>query len=307
MTCKRSSARFSLSLAAALTLSLTAGAQTNLALTGTATQSSLDYGGVPERAIDGNTNSVWGNGSITHTADQADSWWQVQLDETYALETIKLYNRSDCCSGRLSNFRTSVFDGQNEVWGADFYMGSGFVNPASPEVITLPAGVVGDRVRVQIYNLNNDGNGFLSLAEVEAFGALGTRYCTAVTNSTSAPAHVFASGSTSISSNSLDLRGGPVPSGAWGVFFYGSDQVQIPFGNGFLCVGPGSGKLYRLMPVVIESASELALSTDISLPPHPSGLIGAGSTWNFQCYYQDAAAGGASFNLTDAIQLQFQP
>ena len=58
------------------------------------------------RAIDGNYSGVWGNGSVTHTADNGDagSWWQVDLGAARPITDIALFNRTDCCGGRLANF-----------------------------------------------------------------------------------------------------------------------------------------------------------------------------------------------------------
>jgi hypothetical protein len=45
----------------------------NVARTGTATQSATAHGGEASRAIDGNTNPDWGNGSQTHTPENVDN------------------------------------------------------------------------------------------------------------------------------------------------------------------------------------------------------------------------------------------
>ena len=37
------------------------------------------------------------------------------------------------------------------------------------------------------------------------------------------------------------------------------------------------------------------------------GPIAAGSTWNFQCFFRDPAAGGSRFNTTDAVAVTFLP
>ena len=44
-------------------------------------QSSLDHGGIPSRAVDGNINGNWGGKSVTHTrhGKGQDNWWQVDL------------------------------------------------------------------------------------------------------------------------------------------------------------------------------------------------------------------------------------
>src|SRR5262245_37611142 len=87
--------------------------EVNVAPSGTATQSSTYLGAGPEasRAIDGNTNGDWGGGSLTHT-DNGDPapWWQVDLGLVLTLDRIVLWNRTDCCAFRLSNFRLSVLD-----------------------------------------------------------------------------------------------------------------------------------------------------------------------------------------------------
>jgi len=72
---------------------------TNLALAGTATQSSTAYGGVASRAIDGGTSGLYSDKSVTHTGGHGlgdpQPWWQVKLavDDSTPLGTIKLWNR----------------------------------------------------------------------------------------------------------------------------------------------------------------------------------------------------------------------
>ena len=41
--------------------------------------------------------------------------------------------------------------------------------------------------------------------------------------------------------------------------------------------------------------------------PNASTQITAGSTWLFQAWFRDPAAGGAAFNLSDARQIEFLP
>merc|ERR1711933_321331 len=40
-------------------------------------QSSVDHGGVPERAIDENANTLWQGQSCTHTKREDNAWWKV--------------------------------------------------------------------------------------------------------------------------------------------------------------------------------------------------------------------------------------
>ena len=43
------------------------------------------------------------------------------------------------------------------------------------------------------------------------------------------------------------------------------------------------------------------------MPPSPATQITAGSTWNFQNWFRDPAAGGAFFNLSDGLEITFTP
>jgi hypothetical protein len=39
----------------------------------------------------------------------------------------------------------------------------------------------------------------------------------------------------------------------------------------------------------------------------PTGLVAPGSTWYFQAWFRDPAAGGAAFNLSDGLAVTFCP
>lgn len=144
---------------------------TNIAMLGTATQSSTGYGGLASRAIDGNTDGHWRAGSTTHTNNQVDTWWQVSFPQTVNdLKKVILFNRADCCGSRLSNFRVSVFDGETEVFAQDYFQ-TGSVAQGGQLEINLPTDVNGDRVQVKLNGHNNDGNGYLSLAEVQVWSS----------------------------------------------------------------------------------------------------------------------------------------
>jgi hypothetical protein len=79
---------------------------TNLALGRLTTQSSLSSGGGPSgNAVDGNTDGTFGNGSVTQTSGKtATSWWQVDLGSSGTVTEIILWNRTDCCAERLSDY-----------------------------------------------------------------------------------------------------------------------------------------------------------------------------------------------------------
>ena len=130
----------------------------------------------------------------------------------------------------------------------------------------------------------------------------GPGYCVSAPNSTGSAALISFTGTTSIAASDLELVAQPVPDQP-GIFFYGPDQVQMPFGDGFRCVGGPSGRL----PVQNASGNVLTQALDYSQPPNSFTVITAGSTWNFQAWFRDPAAMGAGFNLTNGLSLSFLP
>ena len=133
-------------------------------------------------------------------------------------------------------------------------------------------------------------------------------YCTATANSHSANgALMSASGSNSYVANDLVLVvSGAVP-GQAGLFFYGRETADAPFGDGLLCVG---GNLLRLgAPTAADATGGNTLALDYSAPPMnaPPGRVLPGSHWNFQHWYRDPAAAGTGFNLSDGLSVVFQP
>lgn len=164
MTCQRFATLLSTAL---ITLAFQPAAHAivgNVAIHGSATQSSTGFGGVPQRAIDGNTSGVYGNNSVTHTNDDFNAFWEVDLGNTETIEAVRVFNRTDgCCVNRLSNYRVTLLDAADNPIG--------FIDEAGPPpggMVELPAfGAQANKVRVSLNGTNNDGNGFLSLAEVE--------------------------------------------------------------------------------------------------------------------------------------------
>jgi formylglycine-generating enzyme required for sulfatase activity len=66
----------------------------NVALKGRAIQNKTSHGGVAERAIDGNKNTRWAGGSITHTPEnQPNPWWEVDLRKEFPIERVVVWNR----------------------------------------------------------------------------------------------------------------------------------------------------------------------------------------------------------------------
>ncbi|MEO2020499.1 MAG: DUF1553 domain-containing protein, partial [Pirellulaceae bacterium] len=90
----------------------------NIARQGKATQSSTDFAGPPERAIDGNTDGNYKNNSVTHTAISKDPWLEIDLGATSDVDRIVIWNRTDSqLQSRLDGFILSILDEKREtVW-----------------------------------------------------------------------------------------------------------------------------------------------------------------------------------------------
>jgi hypothetical protein len=131
-------------------------------------------------------------------------------------------------------------------------------------------------------------------------------YCTGGINQTGFPAVIAGSGSTDLSLNSFTLTASQLPPNKMGFFLYGRDAVQLPFGNGFRCVG--GSQLFRLSPQSSGPNGVITRLLDFNLPPMSGGPgeILPGTLWRFQCYYRDTGY-GAGFNLTDGLAVPFCP
>lgn len=93
-------------------------AGTNVALAGKATQSSTDYAGPPEYAIDGKTDGEFENKSVTHTAVSDNPWWEVDLGSDTAIDRLTIWNRTGGgIHKRLADFRISLLNEAREtIW-----------------------------------------------------------------------------------------------------------------------------------------------------------------------------------------------
>ncbi len=143
-------------------------------------------------------------------------------------------------------------------------------------------------------------NSFFCLNRIFTIAAepdLATNFCISTQNSSGGAAKIGASGSSSLAANDLVLFAGPVPTNVPGIFFFGPDVAQVPFGDGFRCVGANG--LRRLAPVVASNNTGLmSLAVDNQQSPlFP--LFSPGSSYAFQGWFRDLAAGGSGFNLTD--------
>jgi hypothetical protein len=183
----------------------------NLALGRPATQSTVAVGGVPALAVDGNLNGAFWEGSVTHTEWERTPWWQVDLGSSTAIGEVVVYNRTDCCSERLTNFSVLVSE-DGARWTALPYAGT------APPRLSMTVNQRGRFVRVQLNDIGSTRP--FSLTEVEVFAAR-------------------TSVSVKHSGLLLDVEGGSTADGAaliqWSELGYDNQQFDlIPAGAGYV-------------------------------------------------------------------------
>jgi hypothetical protein len=127
-------------------------------------------------------------------------------------------------------------------------------------------------------------------------------YCVGEPNSAGSGASMQGTGSTSIIANDFVLNATGCPSSKPGLFFFGPNQVQTPFGDGTRCVG---GSLTRLAVVTTDAGGSASQALDYGNLP-AGAQISAGSSWNFQFWYRDPAGpGGSGFNVSNGLEVLF--
>ena len=132
---------------------------------------------------------------------------------------------------------------------------------------------------------------------------VGTQYCVGAPNSTGAGASIHATGSDVVAGNDFTLITENLPAGQFGLYYFGSNQIQIPFGDGFRCVG---GFTVRIEPPLLSNGFGVAqLTLDLTASPAAGNII-SGADLNFQFWYRDPGAGVSSFNLSNALNVDWQ-
>jgi hypothetical protein len=85
----------------------------NVAARGKARQSSTDFGGEAQRAIDGNTNGDFNANSVSHTKLEDNPWWEVDLGKAIAVDRVLIWNRTDggeTILSRMKDYRVALLD-----------------------------------------------------------------------------------------------------------------------------------------------------------------------------------------------------
>lgn len=127
-----------------------------------AMQSSSRLGNNAMSAVDGDKDGNYANNSVSHTEDSVNPWWQVDLGQDYQINTITIWNRTDCCAERLQNLVVLLATEKDKTWHE--YGSIRSANPYGPR-----NGIRVDDVARHI-RIEMRGTGILSMAEVEVIG-----------------------------------------------------------------------------------------------------------------------------------------
>ncbi len=126
-------------------------------------------------------------------------------------------------------------------------------------------------------------------------------YCSTSPNSVGPGSVMGYQGTPNISTANFELIATGVPPNSSGLFFYGTNAIQQPFGNGWRCVG---GQVYRTSIIQADFLGDGHYLLNYGSLPAP---ISAGQLWRFQYWYRNPAGGGAGFNLSDGLEVTFCP
>ncbi|KAI8516124.1 hypothetical protein Bbelb_069370 [Branchiostoma belcheri] len=135
----------------------------NVAVRKSAYQTSTDEGGRAGRAVDGKTNGNYYAHSCTHTRNQADPSWRVDLGQSYWVDRVVIFNRQDCCKERINPFNIHIGDSAqvstNPKCGGDHQI------DVSQRSISVPCRAM----RGRYVGVRLPGSRTLTLCEVQVF------------------------------------------------------------------------------------------------------------------------------------------
>jgi hypothetical protein len=125
-------------------------------------------------------------------------------------------------------------------------------------------------------------------------------YCHATANSQGTVAFMGFVGSLDLAQSTLALfcTGTAIHPQGFGMFVCGTNQADMPFGHGFLCINP-----FMRMSTVHLTGETVVLA--MSTTPAAFAMFTPGSSWNVQFLYRDAAPGGVGINSSSALHIDF--
>jgi hypothetical protein len=142
----------------------------DVALGKSATQSTTAFDSPAAHAVDGNTSGSYGSGSLSHTDYNTNAWWQVDLGSSQNIASVNLWNRTDCCADRGTDYWVFVSDAPFDTsltpaqQAARPGVWSSHQSGTMGRPTQLPIATAGRYVMVQLAGTN-----YLALAEVQVF------------------------------------------------------------------------------------------------------------------------------------------
>lgn len=192
-----------------------------------------------------------------------------------------------------------------------------YANPAAPRVDTgwgmqefdiSPVAANNPSVQVEFRLRSNGTNQFggwavddinlFSLTPIVVPCPTPTTYCIGAPNTVGGGAQIGFSGTGNVVLNDLQLFVYACPGNTSGIFYVGTTAVQAPFGNGFRCAGGSTLRLGTLTTDAFGDASQ-----SINWHAFPGGAPAPGQVRYFQFWYRNPAAGGAGYNLSNALSV----
>jgi hypothetical protein len=134
----------------------------NVALHKPAWQSATLQRADASRAVDGNTDGVYGNKSTILTNAYNGPMWKVDLGQEYPIEEVIVWNRSDCCEFRLANYAVEFLDENN--YPVHMIWNKGMVDTSTQD---SHYSVSQNNVKARYVALHNWSGNVIHVAEVE--------------------------------------------------------------------------------------------------------------------------------------------
>ncbi|XP_078683129.1 uncharacterized protein LOC144917204 isoform X3 [Branchiostoma floridae x Branchiostoma belcheri] len=128
------------------------------------------YGAAARFAVDGKTDSNYQAGYCTHTTEEAEPSWWVDLGQSYMIDRVAIFNRQECCAERLNPFNIHIGDSdqvsENPKCGGDHQIALD-----QPSISVSCQGMRGRYVGVRLPGPSR----ILTLCQVQVFSAVD--YC----------------------------------------------------------------------------------------------------------------------------------
>ena len=166
-----------LSLAEVQVLATGAPVTNNISLGRPASQSSSltnSATGAASLAVDGNTDGNFFNGSVTATNIDPAPWWQVDLGSSATVNSVVIFNRTDCCGSRLNDYWIFLSDTPFQAGDTpDTLKSRTGVFSVHQTTAPNPSDTIQVNAQGRYLRIQLSGPNYLSLAEVQVLGTGG--------------------------------------------------------------------------------------------------------------------------------------